>query len=347
MEQKIINVQDDLLNENGTIKHLGYSKSLMLNYNKSAIKNKSRIKEWDYYYIADDRFGLCVTISNLSYVGAISASVIDFINKTQTNKTSMVFFPKDKNFMPTTSKEGLSVLKTKNAEFKFEVKDGKRHLTGLYSNFYKENGLNRDLIFDIMLEDEPEESMVKVTPFKNKRHFYYNQKINAITASGSVTVKGKNYVFEKTNTLATLDWGRGVLPYATMWYWASMQSRLDDGTKIGFNLGKALGNNTDATENMIFYNGQAHKLGNVRINIQRDKYKRDYLGNWTFYDEDGRLELLFEPIIDRYAPFNALVLAFIPHQVFGKYSGLLKLDDGKVIEINNVMGFAERVVNRW
>lgn len=347
MEQKQILEKDNLLREDGTLKHVGYSKSMLLDYNKQCVKNKNRIKEWDYYYISDGRFGLCLTISNLNYVGVLSASVLDFYSKTHYDKTSMIFSPKGKVVLPETSKEGLSVLKTKNAEFKFEVKDGKRLLSGYFNNFYKENGLNRNLEFEIELKDEPEESMVKVTPFKNKHHFYYNQKINCMTASGKFTYKGKVYVFDESLSLATLDWGRGVLPYNTLWYWASMQAKDDKGKTLGFNLGKALGNNSDATENMIFYDGKAHKLGDVKIYIQRDKKKRDYMGTWTFYSDDGRLELMFEPDLDRYVPFNALVLAFIPHQVFGKYSGKLTLDDGRVLEISGLEGFAERVVNRW
>lgn len=347
MEQKIIGVRDNLLKKDGTLNHIGYSKTFLLNYNKEDIKNKNRVKEWDYYYISDSRYGLCLTISNLSFAGVISASVIDFYEPKDYNKTSLLFFPKDKVVLPKTSKEGISYLKTKDAEFTFEVKEGVRLLKGIYKNFYGKGYENSDLEFEIELTKEPKESIVKSTPFKNKKHFYYNQKINCMIASGHFTVNGRVYEFNKSNSLATLDWGRGVLPYSTLWYWASMQTKHTDGKMLGFNLGKALGDNTEATENCIFYNGKTHKLGDVRIKIQREGDKRDYMGTWTFYSDDRRLELVFEPIIDRYAPFNALVLAFIPHQVFGKYTGKLILDDGKEIEIKDVLGFAERVVNRW
>lgn len=348
MEQKQILKADNLLNDDGTLKNVGYSKSMILSYNKEVIKKKNRIKEWDYYYIADDTYALCLTISNLSYIAVISASVIDFREYAHFNKTSILFKPKDKVEMPLSSKEGDTYLKTKDAEFKFIVKDGKRHLIGKYTNFYPDNGYDaRDLEFDIEIHNEPEESMVKATPFKKKHHFYYNQKINAMTASGRFFYKNKFRVFDDRETLATLDWGRGVLPYNTIWYWASMQARTKEGITIGFNLGCSFGDNKDASENMIFVNGKAHKVGNIRINIQRDQKKRDYMGTWTFYSDDGRIELMFEPILDRYAPFNALVLAFIPHQVFGRFSGRLILDDGSPIDIINVMGFAERVVNRW
>ena len=349
MEQKLLDNNVPLLNDDGTLRNIGYSKKFVVDFNRDAVKKVNRLKEWDYYYISDNRFGLCLTISNLAYAGVISVSVIDFLEKTHYNKTSLKLFPKKGEVvMPTTSLEGTTMFKTKDAEFKFEVVNGKRILTGYYKNFYAENGRNRDLEFEIELTNEPEESMVKATPFKKKHHFYYNQKINGMTASGRFTFDGKTYVFDDDYTLATLDWGRGVLPYKSLWYWASMQSRVEDGRVIGFNLGKAFGNNSHATENMIFFDGKAHKVGKVFINVAKgDSKKRDYMGAWTFYSDDGKVELVFEPVLDRYAPFNALAIAFIPHQVFGRYTGKLILEGGEEIVIENIYGFAERVVNRW
>lgn len=347
MEQKLIHDKDNLLNEDGTLKNIGYSKTFLLNYNKEVVVKKKRLKEWDYYYISDGRFGLCLTISNLSFAGAISASVIDHVNNQDYNKTSLLFKPEGKVELPVSSLDGLAKLETKDANFTFETKNGKRLLKGYYKNFYKKNGGSRDLEFEIEIDNEPEESIVKATPFKNPQHFYYNQKINCMRAVGFFTFNGKKYKFATGETLATLDWGRGVLPYQTVWYWASMQTITEDKKLLGFNLGKALGDNTHATENCIFYDGKTHKLGDVRIKIQRNGNFRDYMGTWTFYSDDRRLELVFEPDLDRYAPFNAVFLAFIPHQVFGKYSGRLVMDNGEVVEINQVAGFAERVVNRW
>lgn len=343
--QKMIEEKTDLLTKDGKLNCDGYCKKMIVNYNRDAVKNKRRLKEWDYYYVADSHFALCLTISNLSFAGVLSASVIDFRTGKHYDKTSLALFPKIKPELPLSSVDGKSHYKTKDAEFTFEVSGGKRHLFGSYKNFFKDYGT--DLDFDVVLSEEPKESMVKVTPFKNPSHFYFNQKINCMLAEGVFTFQGKNYSFDKYGTLATLDWGRGVLPYRTKWYWASMNCAIHGGRVVGFNLGKALGDNTKATENMIFVDGKAHKLENVSINIQRKNKKRDYLGTWTFYSDDGKLELMFEPIVDRYCPFNALVVAFIPHQVFGRYTGKLKLDSGDEIIIENQLGFAERVVNRW
>ena len=35
------------------------------------------------------------------------------------------------------------------------------------------------------------------------------------------------------------------------------------------------------------------------------------------------------------------------HQVFGKFSGSVILDDGSKLEIKDLLGFAEKVRNKW
>ncbi len=35
------------------------------------------------------------------------------------------------------------------------------------------------------------------------------------------------------------------------------------------------------------------------------------------------------------------------HQVFGRFSGTVVLDDGRKLQINDLMGFAEKVRNKW
>ena len=55
----------------------------------------------------------------------------------------------------------------------------------------------------------------------------------------------------------------------------------------------------------------------------------------------------FVPIIDRAAKTDIKIICSDQHQVFGRYSGKAVLDDGTVLEINNMIGFAEKVYNKW
>ena len=99
---------------------------------------------------------------------------------------------------------------------------------------------------------------------------------------------------------------------------------------------------------MIFYNGKAHKTDLVDFGIPGDtEGKPRYMEDWTFTSNDNRVNLKFHPLYDRNSPIDIKILAMLPHQVFGLFTGTLVLDDGKIIEINDALGFAEKVHNKW
>jgi hypothetical protein len=63
--------------------------------------------------------------------------------------------------------------------------------------------------------------------------------------------------------------------------------------------------------------------------------------------DDNRLQLTFTPFLDRPAKTDVKLLYSEVHQMFGKYSGKLITDEGKLIEIKDLIGFAEEHHARW
>ncbi|MFR2649215.1 MAG: DUF2804 domain-containing protein, partial [Blautia coccoides] len=47
------------------------------------------------------------------------------------------------------------------------------------------------------------------------------------------------------------------------------------------------------------------------------------------------------------AKTSALVIVTDQHQVFGYFDGTTDLDDGRKLEIRRMLGFAEKVRNKW
>lgn len=345
--QHEITAEQPLLDAKGNIAEPGFAKKLFWKYDRNAIKaNKLRIKEWDYYYIGTQDYGLCLTVSDVGYVSSLSVSLLKFGDEPfQMNDSELGILPLGKVNMPSTSVSGDVSAKAGTLEMTFNNDGVKRHLFGKYDNFCNSG---KTLTFDVVLSDCPEESMVIATPFDKDAHFYYNQKINCMKAEGYVKFDDINWVFNEENkALGTLDWGRGVWTYDNTWYWGSGQMVLDDGNVFGFNIGYGFGNTSAASENMLFYNGKAHKLDQVKFNIPMKNGDFDYMSDWTFTSNDGRFDMSFKPIIDRVAPIDLKVMCMIPHQVFGLMSGTATLDDGTVIEIKDKLVFAERVHNKW
>lgn len=332
-----------LLDEDGNLIEAGYATELIKEYNPENVRtSKMRIKEWDYYYIGNSEYGIALTIADNYYMGLGSISFLDFVNKDYLTKSVMTFMPKGKTNLPRTSKVGNVSFVRKRIKLEF-LNDGKiRRLSGYMKKFHKQ----ADITFDITLFDEPKDSMVIATPFCKPKHFYYNQKINCLRAKGKFTIGNQEYVLNPDSAFGVLDWGRGVWTYKNTWYWSSMSSVLD-GIRIGFNFGYGFGDTSAATENMVFYDGVAYKLADVTFEIPRDKkWRYDYLKPWRIISRDNKVNLIFEPILDRYDNASALIVSSNQHQVFGKFSGYLPFED-KVLEIKDLVGFAERVENRW
>jgi hypothetical protein len=345
MQHEVTSVQP-LLGKNGKIAEAGYAKKMVWQYNRENIKaKKSRIKEWDYYYISNLKHALCVTIADMGYVGALSLSILDFTTPSEFTNSSVFFFPMGKLNMPATTEKGDCSYKNGGVEMSF-LNDGKtRRLSGIYPDADKKG---TTVSFDVTLSDAPEESMAIATPFDKKGYFYLNQKINCMSAEGWFSLDEKKFYFDKKDSLATLDWGRGVWTYDNTWYWGSLQTILPDGSRFGWNLGYGFGNTAAASEDMFFYNGKAHKIGRTEFIIPGDKDGEPrYMEDWRFVSDDGRLDCAFKPLIDRYAPFDVKLMCMIPHQVFGYISGKCVLDDGLVINLENALGFAEKVHNKW
>ena len=337
-----------LLNAEGNIACPGYAKRLLWEYDRADIKApKIRIKEWDYYYIGNDEFGLCLTISDAGFVTSLNVSLLGFGEYPfQINDGVLDALPLGSLGMPWTSEKGDVHAKVGRADMHFLNDGTTRRLYGRLDNFGKSGS---PITFDVVLSEAPEESMVIATPFHKDKHFYYNQKINCMRAEGWCLFDGVTYRFNRENkSLATLDWGRGVWTYDNTWYWGSGQVELPDGHLFGFNVGYGFGDTSAATENMLFYDGKAHKLDEVTFHIPRSpKGEYLYMEPWKFTSNDGRFEMNFTPIIDRQAPVDLKVVCMIPHQVFGRMSGRAVLDDGTVVELKDAMVFAERVHNKW
>lgn len=334
-----------LLDEKGHLTEAGYATSLVKRYDRSAIKGGAlRIKEWDYYCAISGDIVLALTIADNSYMSLDSVSLLNLSTGFQHTWSAMGVMTLGKRGFPATSVKGDVAVETPKYALRFENDGEKRVLTARVDNFKD----GKPLTARLTLTDVPRDSMVIATPFPAKTTaFYYNQKINCLRAEGDVTYDGQTHLFRPEDSFAVLDWGRGVWTYANTWYWGSA-SGLVEGVRFGMNLGYGFGDTSEASENMLFYDGVAHKLEEITFHIpQTADGKDDFLKPWQITSSDDRLNLTFTPILDRASCTSAVVIESDQHQVFGRFDGVAILDDGTRLNINHLTGFAEKVKNRW
>ena len=345
MRQHEITRSRPLLDSRGNIAEPGFAKSLLPVYRRADVQAPAyRIKEWDYYLIMNGRWGVALTIDDNSYMGLLGFSLLDFSRPWEHTCNIIYPFPGGKTGFPASSAEGDVAVKRKNADFCFKVlPDGTRKLTAWVQNFMNK----KPIAAEFTLTEEPEDSMVIVTPFaEDKKAFYYNQKINCMRAAGRVEFDGQVIEFDPEESYATLDWGRGVWTYKNTWYWGSGNGTVE-GRPFGFNIGYGFGDTSAASENMLFYDGTAHKLEQLTFLIPQKDGKDDFMSPWKFTSSDGRFEMDFIPVLDRASCTNVGIICSDQHQVFGYFNGTARLDDGTVLKIENLLGFAEKVYNKW
>ena len=340
-----------LHDENGHITKEGWAKKPYWEYDRKKIKaSKLKIKEWDYYAAISNKngFGIALTISDMGYLGFSSITFFDFNNKYYNAVDSLFFFPMGRLKLSPKSDEGL--LRYEDKKIKIKVETNKlsngtiekkiNFNSSFLEDFYENKGIEGELTFNY---PEKNETICIATSWKEKRTaFYYNQKINCMIVKGQIKIGSKIYNFDEKTDLAVLDWGRGVWTYKNRWYWSSLSSYID-GKRFGWNLGYGFSDRSPASENAIFLDVKLYKLDNVEF-----KYDpKNYLKNWKIVDNEGKLDVDFAPIIDRNSKSDFLIIKSIQHQVFGYFSGTIKLEENKVIRFTNLLGFAEDVFNAW
>lgn len=273
--QNRITEKTKLLNEKGFLTNPGYATKQLFEYNRKDITaSKFKIKEWDYYYIGNDDYAICLTISDNSYMGLSSVSLLNFKTNEQRTVAKIKAFPMGKTNLPSTSTKGDVESSAKGFYIQF-CNDGKTRTLVCHCEKFQDG---KTLDVELKLTNFPEESMVIATPFAEKPNaFYYNQKINCMKAAGSAKLGDEIYSFDNNKSLGLLDWGRGVWTYSNTWYWGSLSTVLPNGDLFGFNIGYGFGDTSKATENMLFLNGKAHKLSKVSFNIPKKDGKDDFM----------------------------------------------------------------------
>jgi hypothetical protein len=334
-----------LLDAQGHLAQVGWARQPQLECNLEnahfyALRflQRFRIKRWDYYAIFTPQRFFSATIADLGYAGNVFVYTMDFASG-DLHEEGLVI-PLGKGIqLPRDSASGETTFTGKQATLRFAAEGTERRVFVDWPGYHEGRGIHAE----IALACPPDhESMTIVIPIGEKR-FYYNRKINCMPAQGHIRYGEQREDLDPDQCLGSLDWGRGVWEYQSFWNWASASAYLPDGRTIGLNLGCGFGDLSRATENCVILDGRVHKLDQVRFDYQSG----DYMRPWHFTDNEDRLDLTFTPFKERIATTKLGIIDSEVHQMFGRYTGHARLDDGQTVELRDVIGFAEEHHARW
>ena len=332
-----------MLDETGKLLCAGYAKHNVFDYDRNRVRHQMRRKEWDFYQISNGKITVQLSFANISLGGYVAATVIDVQNGNKPINAMHLFLGgKDKYPLPPKG-DVPNVLSYKigSAEFEFKTEAKSRTLT------YKDKKVEASFQMD-MYDDH--QNLTTILPFDGYEDRYFmTTKAVCMPCAGYIKSKDKEFTFTKEDTFCSLDWGRVCTPYKLVWYWGSGSTYLTDaeGKKhtFGFEITWGIGNESNATETAIFYDGKTHKFD--AIDVETFPKPDKYMEPWKFVSKDGRFDMTMTPFYDYHADTNALVLRMNSHQVHGLWNGTVILDDGSKLEIKDMYAFCEYVENRW
>lgn len=332
-----------LLSNDGRLLSPGWARRNVFDYDRNSVNKVMRRKEWDFYQLSNGKYMVQISFANISLGGYVSAVLVDIRNGKKIGEAMSFFLGgKDKYVLPPKG-DVPNVVKWNigGADFCFDTKETSRTL------YFKKGQVECNFSMDIL---PGHENITTVLPFKGfPDRYFMTTKQNSMPCEGTFKVGGETYSFSKEDTFCVLDWGRVDTPYSLVWYWGNGSTYIKDAEGkdhiFGFEITWGIGDETNATETCMFYDGKAHKFGAVDVEVfpKPDKYMQP----WHFVSEDGRFDMTMTPFFDHHSDTNALVMRMHSHQVHGLWNGTAILDDGTKLEIKDMYAFCEYVENRW
>jgi len=304
-----------------------------------------RTKRWDYWAILAGDLVISSVYADVDYLGLADVWWVDLSTRETGGHGIAVPFARGLHLPDVAGSEPLHVARR---GLDLTIGDDPDGTTHLRATWHERDG--RPARLDATVTTPPgHESLNVVIPWSSRR-FQYTSKHQARPARGELVVGDETRSFGtpdapgRVEAWGVLDVGRGRWPYRTRWNWGGGAGRVADGRPLGLQLGGRWTEGTGFTENGVIVDGVLRKLGTeLRWEYDWDAPMRP----WRVEAPDGRLMLELQPRFDKHSKTDAVVLRTETHQVFGTWSGTFVDDDGSVLELHQLQGFAEESRSRW
>lgn len=334
--EREVSSPQDLCNENGLLhkEAIGWSRFPL---HHCEIKGHwLRKKRWNFWFISSAECVLSMAVVHLDYVGLGFVHFVDLA--TNANHSCTVKIPFGQGItMGTTSQEEVAIHHP-GLSLSFEPQDADSG-TSIRGRGRLSNGEHFSLELSIPSVGE---SLNVVIPWNEKR-FHFTSKQNGRPVSGTLKMGEKIYLFEPSTALASLDFGRGVWPYQTMWNWTTCSFRQGEDV-IGFNFGSGWTDGTGMTENGFVLNGVLHKLSEP----VRFRYDQGLMKPWEIETiASDRVKLVFIPQYQQRKYENYGIVRSSLYHIIGRFNGCLTTADGHVLSVVDQIGICEEQLARW
>ena len=342
MPQNEIDSAVSVLDERGAPQNFGWSRQPHFFYDPALVwAPRRKLSESDRYIVFNPTHIVIFEIRDDGYLGYLEITVVSILEKKRSTQIFQTLFPLGSYEMPSGSLTGSLRYRRKKLMLDFAPMESKARI--IRADIPK-SGHNRSLRGELVLtEPVLAESLVCNLPWRNNGNaFRYSRRSPVFSVEGVIQLGTMEIVFSSGNAWGIFDWNRSIRPRADISYWAA-SCGCTDGRLIGFSVGHGSIDSSAGTENAFFVDGRLHKLDQVTFHIPPS----NWLSPWHFTSNDNRLEMVFTPQQEHIDRQQMLFYSMSRRQVYGDFSGKAVLDDGAVMEFQNIVGFAERAKTRF
>ena len=323
---------------------LGWSRGPLHNCNLR--RRWGRNKRWDYWAVLAGDLVVSVTYADVDYLGIADVWWADLATGATGGRSRAVPLGRG---LDLPDRPGTVPLRFRGRDLRIELTDegvpGGRGATILLAEWLEADGTAARLRATV---ERPvgHESLNVVIPWSEST-FQFTSKHQARPAHGVLQVGRDRRPFggAEGEAWGVLDVGRGRWPYRTNWNWGGGAGVAADGeTVVGLQLGGKWTEGTGFTENGVIVDGRLTKIG-CELVWQYDW--DDPLRPWRVTAPDGSLDLVLRGRHDKHSRTEVGLMGMEVHQVFGSWSGEVRTDDGRHIDVEGLQGFAEESRSRW
>jgi hypothetical protein len=170
----------------------------------------------------------------------------------------------------------------------------------------------------------------------------YAHKVAGVPVRGTVHCRGRRFDLEALGAYAHHDFSAGYMRRETFWNWACFSGRAADGTQVGLNVSCGV-NETSFSENCVWIDGAL-----TRVGLCHFEYDWDHpLEPWRISSEDGAVQIDFRAEGQHEERLQLGLVASDFKQVFGVFSGEIRLADGRSVVVDGMRGFVEDQYAKW
>ncbi len=299
-----------------------------------------RTKRWDYWAVLTDRWVVALVYADVDYLGLVEVSWIDLAGGRHGGRQAVVPLARGVGLPDV---PGSAPLRYRGRHLSIDVGEEPAG-TRLHATWTEPD--HRIGRLDVLVDSPADhESLNVVIPWSD-RLFQYTSKHQARPVSGTLDADGRHVALggDAGAAWGVLDVGRGRWPYRTRWNWAGGAGPSAQGPVVGLQMGGKWTVGTGFTENGVIVDGELVKIG------EELEWEYDWghpMRPWRVRGPASGLDVVLDPVYDRHARTEALVLSTEVHQVFGRWNGTVPAPGGGSLTLDGVVGFAEESRSRW